>query len=188
MVELGKRDNPWKTLNSKIVHDTPWVKISHHEVINPGGKPGEYSITHFKNTAIGIIALDNDYNTWIVGQFRYPINLYSWEIPEGGGKLTIPPLDSAKRELLEETGIKAEKWTKILEIHLSNSATDEFGVIYVAQNLTFHEPEPEEDEDLEIVKIPFTELFELVMNGKITDSLTIAGVMKAKLLMDRNEL
>ena len=185
---LEEKENPWETIKSEIVHETPWVKISHHEVINPSGNPGKYSITHFKNIAIGILPLDEDYNTWIVGQYRYPINLYSWEIPEGGGKLDIPPVESAKRELLEETGIKAENWTKILEMHLSNSATDEFGVIFVAKGLTFHEPEPEDDEDLEIRKIPFDVLFEKVMRGEITDSLTVAGVMKAKLLMDRNQL
>ncbi len=179
---------PWKTLNSNKVYDTPWISVTHHEVINPGNKPGQYGVVHFKNLAIGIVPLDEDYNTIIVGQYRYPLKEYHWEIPEGGGDLNVPPLDSAKRELLEETGAKAEKWTLIQEMHLSNSATDEFALIYVAQDLSYFDPEPEEDEELEIRKLPFAELYRMVVDGEITDSLTVAGVLKVKLLMMEGKL
>ena len=176
-------ENPWKTLSIKKVHDSPWICVEDHDVINPAGKKGKYSKVHFKNYAIGIIPLDEELNTWLIGQHRYPINQYTWEIPEGGGSLKETPLASAKRELLEEAGIKAKKWTKVLEMHLSNSATDEFAVIYVAQDLSFHEPEPDEDEALAIKKIPFEEVYQQVFDGKLTDSLTVAGVLKTKLLL-----
>src|SRR3989344_5723313 len=133
--------------------------------------------------ALGILALDEDYNTWIVGQYRYTINQYSWEIPEGGGKWDIEPMESAKRELLEETGITAKKWTKILEMHLSNSASDEFSVLYIAQDLSFGKSEPEDTEQLEVKKLPFDDLYKMVEDGKVTDSLTVAAVLKVKLMM-----
>lgn len=154
----------------------------------PSGGPGTYSVVHFKGFAIGVLPLDKDRNTWLVGQYRYPIDQYTWEIPEGGGDLNIPPLDSAKRELLEETGIVAEKWTKIQEMHLSNSATDEFCILYVAENLSFHESQPDEDEELEVRKVHFSEFYEMVVKGEITDSLSVAAAYKAKLLMDEGRL
>ncbi|HET6243326.1 MAG: NUDIX hydrolase [Bacteroidetes bacterium] len=177
-------DNPWKTLSIAPVFDSPWINVTKHEIVNPAGNDGEYSVVHFKNIAIGILPLDDEFNTWIVGQFRYPINKYSWEIPEGGGKLSISPLESAKRELLEETGIVAKKWTQIQEMHLSNSVSDEYAVIFIAQQLSFEEAQPEETEQLQVKKIPFDELFQMVMNGEITDSMSVAAVLKTKILID----
>jgi ADP-ribose pyrophosphatase len=182
-MENKERINPWKTLKSEKVYDSPWIGLTKHDVLNPGGSPGTYSVVHFKNLALGILALDKDYNTWIVGQYRYPIDQYSWEIPEGGGKRDVPPIDSAKRELLEETGITAQKWTKIQEMYLSNSASDEYCILYIAQDLTFGEAQPEETEELELKKIHFDELYKMVNEGEIKDSLTVAIVLKAKLMM-----
>lgn len=179
----SSEENPWKTHSAEPVYDSPWIGLTKHDITNPNGHPGTYSVVHFKNLAIGVLVLDEDNNTWLVGQYRYPINQYTWEIPEGGGKLDVPPIDSAKRELLEETGITAGKWTKILEMHLSNSASDEFCILYLAQDLSFGEAQPEDDEDLQVAKIPFEEVYELVCEGKITDSLTVAAVLKVKLML-----
>ena len=175
--------NPWKTLNSELIYKCPWFSLTKHAVLNPAGKLGTYSVVNYKNLAIGIVPLDEHYNTWIVGQFRYPLNRYSWEIPEGGGKLSVPPLESAKRELLEETGIIAKRWTKIQEMDLSNSVTDEFVILYIAQDLNFEKPRPEDTEQLQVRKIPFDELYEMVLNGAVTDSLSVTAVLKIKLLM-----
>ena len=176
-------ENPWKTLSSELVHESPWIGITRHDVLNPAGKPGTYSVVHFKNLAIGVLVLDEELNTWIVGQYRYPIKQYSWEIPEGGGDPNVDPLDSAKRELKEETGISAAKWTKIQEMHLSNSASDEFCVLFLARELSFGESEPEETEQLEVKKIPFEELYRMVCAGEITDSLTVTAVLKVRVML-----
>lgn len=177
------KDNPWKTHSSEQVYESPWISVHKHIVTNPGGLPGTYSVVHFKNLAIGVIVLDEENNTWLVGQYRYPIGKYTWEIPEGGGKLDVDPLDSAKRELLEETGITAKKWTQIQEMYLSKSATDEFCILYLAQDLSFGKSAPEPEEELQLVKIPFEELYQLVLSNKITDSLTVTAVLKVKLMM-----
>ncbi len=129
------------------------------------------------------IRTSGDNNTWIVGQYRYALNQYSWEIPEGGGKIGVDPLESAKRELLEECGLIAHKWEKIMEMHLSNSTTDEHSLVYVARDLEYTESEPEETEQLIIKKIPFEELYQMVKRGEVTDGISVAAVLKVKLMM-----
>jgi ADP-ribose pyrophosphatase len=173
--------NPWQTLSSEKIYDNPWISLSEHQVINPGGGNGIYGEVHFKNLAIGIIVLDNDNNTWLVGQYRFPLKEYSWEIPEGGGPINTDPLISAKRELLEETGIEAKSWTEIQRIHLSNSVSDELGILFLAQGLSYGESKPEESEQLIIRKLPFLKAYEMVINGEITDSLSVVAILKLKI-------
>jgi len=177
--------NPWKTLKSEVKYDNPWISITEHQTINADDKDGIYGVVHYKNIAIGIIPLDEDYNTWLVGQYRYPLQQYSWEICEGGGLIGEDVLTSAQRELLEELGIKASKWSILMEMHLSNSVSDEKGIIYTAKELSFYPPEPEEGEVLQIKKLPFNEVYQMVIDGELTDSLTVAGILKTKLLIDQ---
>jgi 8-oxo-dGTP pyrophosphatase MutT (NUDIX family) len=181
---MNENKNPWKTNSDQIVYQNNWIEVHHQDVTTPAGTPGVYGVVHFKNLAIGIIPLDQDNNTYIVGQFRYPLKKYSWEIPEGGGKIGVDPIESAKRELLEECGIIAQDWGKILEMDLSNSATDEHAILYVARNLTFTQAEPEETEELHLKKIPFDSLYQMVKSGQIEDAMTVAAVLKLKLILE----
>lgn len=179
-----KIKSPWITKSREVKYDTPWIEVSHHQVINPAGKPSIYGTVHFKNLAIGILPLDKDFNTWLVGQWRYPLNAYSWEIVEGGGTIGVDPVESAKRELKEETGLTASKYTLLCNMHTSNSATDEYCYIYLAQDLQIGEAEPEESEDLQIKKVPFNLAYQMVMDGEITDSLSMIAILKTKLLIN----
>jgi len=174
--------NNWKTVSKKTVYDNPWIGVSHRDVINPSGNPGIYGVVEFKNIAVGIVALDEDDNTYLVGQFRYTLDQYSWEIPEGGCPKGEEPLEAAKRELKEETGLIAKKWETLLEIHTSNSVTDEYGICYLATDLELGEAEPEDTEDLILKKIPLDQAVEMVMSGEITDSLSMVALMKVALL------
>lgn len=176
--------NPWQTLSSEKIYDNPWIGVTEHQVINPSGGNGIYGEVHFKNFAIGIIAIDTDDQIFMVGQYRFPLKQYSWELPEGGGPLNENPLDSAKRELLEETGLVAENWKEVLRMHLSNSVSDELGILYLANGFEQFAPEPEETEQLEVKKLPFEEVYQMVIDGRITDSLTVAGVLRVKLLRE----
>ena len=176
--------NPWKTTKINPVYENPWIKVEHHEIINPAGNEGVYGKVHFKNRAMGIIPIDEDGNTWIIGQYRYTLDEYAWEIPMGGGPLEEDKLESAKRELKEETGLTAEKWTEIMIIHTSNSVTDEVGYVYLAQELTQGETEFEETEVLKIKKLPFAQAVEMVMKGEITDAISVAGVLKAAKILN----
>jgi ADP-ribose pyrophosphatase len=179
------QNNPWKTIKSRKVYDNNWIDLTEHQVINPSGGEGIYGTVHFKNLAIGILPLDEAGNTWLVGQYRYALNAYSWEIPEGGGPLDIDPVDSAKRELLEETGLTASNWQEIQRMHLSNSVSNELAIIYIARDLTMGEAEPEETEQLTLRKLPFDEAFDMVMAGEITDSMSVAAILKTKLLLQQ---
>lgn len=180
---IDEKLNPWKTKSIKTAYENNWIEVEHHEVINPSGNDGIYGKVHYKNLAIGIIPLDENNNTWLIGQYRYPLNKYSWEIPEGGGILGVPPIDSAKRELLEECGLEANEWTEILQMHLSNSVSDELAIIFTAKGLTQKEAEPEDTEQLQIKKLPFTEVYKMVMNGEITDSMSVAAVLKLAIML-----
>lgn len=178
-------ENPWITKSSETVYESPWIKVVKHDVLNPANNPATYSVVNFKGLAIGVLALDNELNTWLVGQWRYPVKEYSWEIPEGGGALEVDPIESAKRELKEETGIVAKNYKEIMRMHLSNSATDELAIVYVATDLTYENSEPEESEVLQLKKIPLTEAYNWVMEGKITDAITVAAILKTKILLDK---
>lgn len=179
-----KEENPWTIKSSKSIYENPWIGLTEHQVLNPAGGDGIYGVVHFKNLAIGIIAIDEEDHIFLIGQYRFPLKQYSWELPEGGGPLGSNPLDSAKRELLEETGLVAKNWEEVLRMHLSNSVSDELGILYLAKNFEQHEAEPEETEQLEIKRIPFEEAYQMVMNGEITDSLSVAGILKVKLMRE----
>jgi 8-oxo-dGTP pyrophosphatase MutT (NUDIX family) len=170
-------ENNWKTLSTETVYENAWLELSHRDVINPSGNKGIYGLVKFKNQAIAVIPVDAEDNIYLVGQFRYAIDEYSWEIPEGGGLLGTDPLEAAKRELKEETGLIAEKWTKIGRIHTSNSATNEEGFVYIAEELTQQDAEPEDTEDLQVWKLPLREAVEMVMRSEITDSLSVCAIL-----------
>lgn len=182
-------ENPWKTLSTKEIYNNPWIKLEEHEVINPGGGQGVYGKVSFKNKAIGIIPIDENKFTWLVGQYRYTLDEYSWEIPMGGGPIENDVLNSAKRELKEETGLTAKKWEQIMRIHTSNSVTDEEGFVFLAEELEEGENQLEESEsDLKVWKIPFAVALDMVIKGKITDSLSVAGILKVARYIDFDEI
>jgi ADP-ribose pyrophosphatase len=174
----NETENPWQTLKSQVVYDNKWIQVRHEDVINPSGGAGIYGVVHYKNKAIGVIPIDDEGYTYLVGQYRYPLNEYSWEIPEGGGPMDEDPIEGAKRELLEETGLIASQWTKIARVHLSNSVGDEEGFLYVAEGLTQAQAEPEDTEQLHVRKIRLTDAIEMVMRSEITDSLSVMGLLK----------
>lgn len=174
--------NPWKTTSSRIAYDNAWIAVSEHQVIQPDGSPGIYGVVHFKNRAIGILAVDNDDHVWLVGQYRYPLKAYSWEIPEGGCPDGEEPLDAARRELLEETGLTASNWQLMGTSHLSNSVSDEEAFYFLATDLEQGEACPEATEELACKQVPFREALNMVLQGEITDSISVLAIMHYALL------
>lgn len=173
-----KKVGPYIIKQSTEVYDSPWIRVQHAEVVHPTGTEGIYGSVHFENIAVGVIPIDGFGNTWLVGQYRYPTQMYSWEIPEGGCPKTEDPLEAAQRELLEETGLKAIHWEILLEnIQVSNSVTDEIAILYIAKGLSAHGAQPEEVEDLTIKKLPLEEAISMVFRGEITDSLSVMGLL-----------
>lgn len=180
--------NPWKVIDENVVYDNTWITLTHYNVINPGGGKGIYGKVHFKNIAIGIVAIDDEMNTYLVGQYRFTLNQYSWEIPEGGCPASENPLVAAKRELLEETGLKADKWQVLGTAHLSNSVSDENSIFYVATGLSQYDAEPEETEQLALKKIALHKAFEMIAEGEITDALSVLALQKVQLLWLQGKL
>jgi len=175
--------NPWTTLSSETRYDNNWITVTEHQVLTPAQSRGIYGTVHFKNLAVGVVPVDKDGFTWLVGQYRYPLNAYSWEIPEGGGSLTDPALETAKRELKEETGLEASQWEQILEMHLSNSVSDERAIIFLATGLTEGTSHPDETEVLTVRRILLRDALQMVERAQITDAMSVAGLLKAALLL-----
>jgi len=175
---MSEEKNPWKTLSGKLVYENPWIRVDEYQVINPSGNPGIYGKVSFKGRAVGIIPVDAEGNTWLVGQYRYTLNEYSWEIPMGAVPFTETYEEGALRELKEETGLIANRLDFLCKIHTSNSVTDEVGMVYVATELTEGATEFDDTEDIKVKKLPFKEALEWVMDGRITDSLSVGGILK----------
>ena len=178
---MTKSPNPWKILSSEEKYENPWIRVTEYQVINPGGGKGIYGKVHFKNRAVGVVPVDGEGNTWLVGQYRFTLDAYSWEIPEGGAPEGEELLACAQRELLEETGLTAKTWTLMSKIHTSNSVTDETGWLFLAQHLSHGASQAEESEaDLKVMKVPLATAVKMVLSGEITDSMSMVGLLMAE--------
>lgn len=184
--ELEK--NPWSVKESIVKYDNPWIKVVEHQVISPANKDGIYGVVEFKNKAVAIVPLDDQHNTWLVGQFRFPMNTYEWEVPEGGSPMDETPLETAQRELAEEVGLVATEFDLIQEVQLSNCTTNEIGFIFVAKGLTAVAQNFDETEVLQIKKLPFVEVYEMAIAGKIKDNFSLTAIYRVKLLLDQGLL
>jgi 8-oxo-dGTP pyrophosphatase MutT (NUDIX family) len=169
---------PWRRRTRTVAYANPWIELRHDEVDRPDGSPGIYGVVHFRNAAVGVVAVDDAGRILLVGQHRYTLDAYSWELPEGGAPLGEDPLDGAKRELAEETGYEAATWAELARFSLSNSITDERGVLYLATGLRAGAATPEPTEDLAIRWATLPEVVDEIGRGEIHDILTIAGVTR----------
>ena len=185
---MDETTNPWTVLSQAIVYENAWIRVDHQEILNPAGGPGIYGTVHFKNHAIGIVPIDEKGNVILVGQYRFPTSSYSWEIPEGGGLKSVPILESAQRELLEECGLVAGCWLEILGMDLSNSVTDERGTAFLAWDLDEATAQPDETEQLKVVRVPFWQAVERAKRGEIRDSLSVAALFRVALMAFQDEL
>lgn len=178
---LQTQGTPWRRGPERLIYDNPWIRVTEHDAVAPTGSPALYGLVSFKNLAIAVLPLHDDGTVTLVGQHRFPASDYSWEIPEGGGSLDVDPLESAKRELAEETGLQAAEWREVLRAQLSNSVTDERAVGYVALGLSEDAVVDERDETEAIVlaRVPFREALDAALAGQIQDMLTVAMLLRA---------
>ncbi|MGZ3306818.1 MAG: NUDIX domain-containing protein [Asticcacaulis sp.] len=168
----------WRKVSGEVVFENPWIRVESHDVIAPTGHPAHYGLVKFANQAIGVLPLFDDGTVPLVGQMRYAFDAYSWEIPEGGAPLGEDPIDGAKRELREETGLVAAELRRILDIDLSNSVTDERAIVYLATGLSQGDSAPDDTERFEYARVPFSQLLEAVINGQVRDAITVASVLR----------
>jgi 8-oxo-dGTP pyrophosphatase MutT (NUDIX family) len=177
-------ENPWQRRGSKIVYTNPWITVREDDVVSPGGVPGIYGVVETR-VATGVVALTETDEIYLVGQYRYPVEEYSWEIPEGGSNPDEDPMVTAQRELKEETGLTATEWTQLGgEIHLSNCFSSERGFLYVARGLLQGESEPDHTEQLVVKKVPIVECLAMVDRGEIKDSLSIIAILRVTRVLE----
>jgi 8-oxo-dGTP pyrophosphatase MutT (NUDIX family) len=187
---LRAHGRPWIRGQGREVYDNPWIRVTEYAATAPTGKPATYGLVSYKNLAIAVLPLFDDGATVLVGQNRLPLMDYTWEIPEGGGPLAADPLESARRELAEETGLEAAEWRVMLRAQLSNSVSDERAIGYLATGLSpardLHAAD--ETEALEVVRVPFREAFDAAMAGHLEDVLTVAMLLKAHHMAQQGSL
>jgi 8-oxo-dGTP pyrophosphatase MutT (NUDIX family) len=179
--ELTDRVGPWMRQSRAIAYENPWITVWHDDVARPDGSPGIYGVVHFANLAVGAVVLDDEDRVLLVGQHRYTLDTYSWEIPEGGVPAGESALDGARRELREETGVEADRWREIARFHLSNSISDEAGILFAAHATSHGIASPEPSEDLAIRWLPFDEALAMTMDGRITDAMTMIAMQRTAL-------
>lgn len=185
---MDETRNPWTVLSKAAVYENPWIRVDHHEVLNPAGGRGVYGTVHFKAYAAGIVPIDEQGNVVLVGQYRFPMNAYSWEIPEGGSFDGVPALEAAQRELREECSLIACEWQEIQLMEHSNSVSDERGTLFLAWDLAPAPGEPEDTEKIQVARIPFWEAVERVKRNEMRDSMTVMGLLRVALMAAQNEL
>ncbi len=173
---------PWLRRARRIAYQNAWITVWHDEVTRPDGAPGIYGVVHFANLAAGVLALDDADRVLLVGQHRYALDAYSWEIPEGGVPVGESALDGARRELLEETGVEASDWRELARVHLSNSVSDELAVLFVATHLSQGDATPDGTEQLVIRWVPFADVLAMTLDGRISDAMTVVAVERLALL------
>lgn len=174
--------NPWTTTASRSVYRNPWIHVREDQVVNPGGGRGIYGVVEYQNRAVGVIPIDDEDHTWLVGQYRYPHGCYEWEIPEGGCPRGETLLECARRELVEETGLVADRYELLLDgLQLSNSVSDETAYVFVARGLAFGAAAPEETEALQVRRLPLAEAIQMAADGRIRDAMSVAGLLRVAL-------
>jgi 8-oxo-dGTP pyrophosphatase MutT (NUDIX family) len=179
---------PWVRRSRRTAYENPWLTIWHDEVDRPDGSPGIYGVVHFANVAAGVVALDDDDRIVLVGQHRYTLDAYSWEIPEGGVPDGEDPLEGSKRELREETGLEAAQWQELARVELSNSVTDEVAFLYLATGLTHGPSSPEPSEALEVRWVPFEDALSMTFDGRVADAMSVLAIQRVALLRGRGDL
>lgn len=184
----GIKIGPWLRKSTSVPYANPWIQVEHHEVRDPAGRAGVYGVVRFRHVALGCVPLHDDGTITLVGQHRYPLDLWSWEIPEGGGRKDHDPLEEMQRELREETGLAAKEWTPLGKLHTSNSVSGETAILWLARGLTEGANQLDSTEgDMQVKRIPFTEALEMALDGRLTDSITVAALVRASHWLEQNK-
>ena len=180
---------PWSHRGEpRRLHDNPWFAVEQYDATAPTGAPAQYYVQRFKNVATGVMPLHEDGTVTLVGQWRFPHGDFVWEIPEGGAPMGETPLEGARRELAEEAGLEAAHWREILRMQLSNAASDEVALGFLATGLTSCPIAPEATEELAVARVPFREALHAAVTGRIVDSISVAMLLRLHHMAVEGEL
>ncbi len=174
------KSSPWITYKSKFAYKNRWLTLREDDVKAPNGQDSTYSYVD-KIGAVGAVAMDPNNNIYLVGQYRYPMKEYTWEIVEGGSEVGESKLDAMKRELKEEAGIIGGKYDVVFDdLHISNSITNERGTLFLVRDFQIEQATPESTEKIVVKKLPFDEVINLIYQEKIKDAFSIIGILMAQ--------
>ena len=185
---LKPHGTPWRDQGTRTKFDNPWMTVTEHDAIAPTGQPATYGKIHFKNLALAVLPLHEDGTVTLVGQHRFAMMDYVWEVPEGGGPLDVDPLESIKRELREEAGLEASEWREVLRFQISNSLTDERGIGWLAMGFTPAPTDPDTTEAIAVERVPFREALDAAVAGWIEDAMSVAMLLRAYHMAREGEL
>jgi 8-oxo-dGTP pyrophosphatase MutT (NUDIX family) len=185
---LRPRGEGWRVRAKTHLHDNPWFTLDEFDAVAPTGHPARYYLQTYKNIAVGVLPLHEDGTVTLVGQWRFPFDAYSWELPEGGAPKGEEPIEGARRELREEAGLAAADWRHILTLHLSNSSSDEVAFGYLATGLSAVSLDPDATEQLAIARVPFREVLKAATSGRIQDAITVAMLLRLHHMAHEGEL
>lgn len=177
-------DNPWKKISSKISYQNSWFRVREDEVVRPDGSKGNYGIVETNGPSVFIVALTPELEVYLIKLFRYPTQKWSWELP-GGGFSGLAPLEEAKKELQEETGLVASQWISLGSAQVMNGVCNEMSHFFIAKNLKEAENKAKEEGIVQIKKFPFTEVLEMIKDGEFDDGQSMSAILKASLYLDK---
>lgn len=172
----------WRTLASREIYRNPWIRLREDEVVRANGTHGVYGIVEMA-PAVAVVALTDDLRVHLVGQYRYATDVYSWEIIAGYADDGEDLIESARRELEEEAGLRARSWSLLGRTQLSNSVTDQWGHIFLARDLEPCERRPDESEQFEHRVVPLDEALRMAHDGEIDHAFSVVGLFRAARLL-----
>ena len=172
-----KQTNPWTTKSSHIVYENRWIRVREDEVIRPDGHPGIYGVVEVP-ASVGIIAINQKDHVVLVGQWRYTLNRYLWEIPRGGSDGHPDLLAVAQRELAEEAGVEAEHWEPLGTVDVCTGVTTDIQHLFLATGLRPSEAHHDAEEQIDVAWHPFEQVLDMVMDGRITEVCSVAAILK----------
>ena len=185
---LRPHGRPWRAGPPEPVTQNPWFAVESYDAVAPTGAPARYHVHRCRNLATGAVPLHADGTVTLVGQWRFPLGRYGWELPEGGAPHGEAPLEGCKRELREEAGLEAADWREILVLELSNASSDEVAHVYLATGLTPCPAAPEPTEELALARVPFAEALHAAVTGRVQDAITVAALLRVHHMAATGEL
>lgn len=186
--DASSRPPPWRDEGSVVTFENPWLRLTRHEATAPTGVKADYVVMRPRNLSVGVLPVHEDGTVTLVGQQRFALMNWSWEMPEGGAPFDEDPIEGARRELAEEAGLAAAHWQAAYKAEMSNSVTDERAMAWVAWGLTPVPLAPDPTEIIRIARVPFAELLREIGTGAIRDMFTLATALRAYHMAREGEL
>lgn len=181
-------ENPWVIKSQDVKYENNWIRVWEYEVVTPANKDGIYGVVETKQRGNAIIPMDVEGNTWLVGEYNFVLNDYKWNIPQGGTPLgEKTPLEAAREELQQETGITAEKWTKIMDLHPDYGILRSEVNVFLARDLSFGEADYS-TEQLKVHKLPFKDVVTMVRLGEITSGIAVSAILRLNDMLQNGEI